>query len=255
MKAKRRELTSEERAEAMRLKGVWEAYKHSHKGATQEWLGKESGLGGQSVIAQYLNGVIPMNLEALLALCGPIQGKPEEISPRLTKSIDFFYRSGDRVGVIEMKTASGAGLTDQISSVLIQQYDAGGSMGGGVDLPDQPGIIQNIKVSREWLESNVRSCTSPKNLCIVTGFGDSMRPLFNPGDPLILDRGVVGVEVDAVYFFRIGKEGFIKRLQRVPGNGLIAISENKAYKEWTITEDMDFEVFGRILKAWKSEDL
>ena len=25
--------------------------------------------------------------------------------------------------------------------------------------------------------------SSPKNLCIVTGFGDSMRPMFNPGDP------------------------------------------------------------------------
>jgi phage repressor protein C with HTH and peptisase S24 domain len=255
MKAKRRELTSEEHAEAMRLKSAWEAYKHSHKGATQEWLGKESGLGGQSLIAQYLNGVIPMNLEALLALCAPIQSKPEEISPRLTKSIDAVYRSGDRMTVVEMKNPGRPEESSQVPSVLIQQYDAGGSMGGGIDLPDQPGIIQNLKVSREWLESNVRNCTSAKNLCIVTGFGDSMRPLFNPGDPLLLDRGVMGVEVDAVYFFRIGREGFIKRLQRVPGNGLIAISENKAYKEWTITKDMDFEVFGRILKAWKSEDL
>jgi phage repressor protein C with HTH and peptisase S24 domain len=139
--------------------------------------------------------------------------------------------------------------------IAIPQFDAGGSMGGGVDLHDQPGIIQNLRVTREWLDFNVRSCTSPKNLCIVTGFGDSMRPLFNPGDPLLLDRGVVSVEIDAVYFFRIGKEGFIKRLQRVPGNGLVAISENKSYKEWIITAEMDFEVFGRVLKAWRSEDL
>ncbi|MBT2177759.1 XRE family transcriptional regulator [Ralstonia thomasii] len=140
-------------------------------------------------------------------------------------------------------------------TVAIPQFDAGGSMGGGIDLPDQPGLIQNLRVTKEWLDFNVRSCTSPKNLCVVTGFGDSMRPLFNPGDPLLLDRGVITVEIDAVYFFRIGKEGFIKRLQRVPGNGLIAISENKAYREWTITPDMDFEVFGRVLKAWRSEDL
>jgi len=124
----------------------------------------------------------------------------------------------------------------------------------GVELRDQPGVIESWRVSREWLEKNVRGYSQVNSLCIVTGFGDSMRPMFNPGDPLILDSSVNSVEFDAVYFFRVGNEGFIKRLQRVPGKGLLAISENNAYRDWVIDSSMDFEVFGRVLKVWRSED-
>ncbi len=127
-------------------------------------------------------------------------------------------------------------------------------MGDGTVLRDQPGVIERLDVSREWLEKNVRGYTAAGNLCVVTGFGDSMRPMYNPGDPLIVDSGVKSVEFDAVYFFRVGEEGFIKRLQRVPGKGLLAISENQAYRDWVIEPNMDMEVFGRVLKVWCSED-
>lgn len=127
-------------------------------------------------------------------------------------------------------------------------------MGTGTLLRDQPGIIERLDVSREWLEKNVRGYTAARNLCVVTGFGDSMKPMFNPGDPLIVDAGVKTIEFDAVYFFRVGDEGFIKRLQRIPGKGLLAISENQAYRDWVIDTTMDLEVFGRVLKVWRSED-
>ncbi|MFU1927635.1 S24 family peptidase [Bordetella hinzii] len=157
----------------------------------------------------------------------------------------------------EEKTSDG--LTplphDRSTSVTISQYDTGGRMGAaGVELKDQPGIIESWRVSREWLEKNVRGYSHVDSLCIVTGFGDSMRPMFNPGDPLIVDASVKAVEFDAVYFFRVGNEGFIKRLQRVPGKGLLAISENNAYRDWVIDSTMEFEVFGRVLKVWRSED-
>lgn len=139
-------------------------------------------------------------------------------------------------------------------AVRIPQYNAAGAMGNGLELRDQPGVIHSWNVSREWLSKNVRHFSSTDNLCIVTGFGDSMRPMFNPGDPLLVDAGVKTVDFDAVYFFRVEGEGFIKRLQRVPGRGLLAISENSAYREWTIDGSMDFEVFGRVLKVWRSED-
>lgn len=140
------------------------------------------------------------------------------------------------------------------ASYIISEYDASGSMGTGLILRDQSGSIKNWRVSKDWIGKNVKSYSSIENLCIVTGFGDSMRPMFNSGDPLLLDSGVKSVEFDAIYFFRVGDEGFIKRLQRIPGDGIRAISENKSYESWTIREDMDFEIFGQILKAWRSED-
>jgi hypothetical protein len=141
------------------------------------------------------------------------------------------------------------------SELVIPEYDTGGAMGAvGLLLRDQPGMIRSWHVSPEWISKNVHSITSPGNLAIVTGFGDSMRPLYNPGDPLLVDRGVTSVEFDGVYFFRIGNEGFVKRLQRIPGVGLRAISENKAYESWDIKPEMDFEVFARVVKIWRGED-
>jgi phage repressor protein C with HTH and peptisase S24 domain len=142
--------------------------------------------------------------------------------------------------------------------VYIKQFDAAGSMGNGLVLRDQPGVIQKLQVNKEWLEKNVKTYTSVRNLAVVTGFGDSMKPLFNSGDPLLIDIGIKTVEYDGIYFFRIGDEGYIKRLQRIPTeNGLIirAKSENKAaYDPFDITERMDFEVLGVILKVWCSAD-
>jgi phage repressor protein C with HTH and peptisase S24 domain len=121
-------------------------------------------------------------------------------------------------------------------------------------LRGESGQITGWKVTPEWLSKNVPSNTGNKNLAIVTGFGDSMRGMFNSGDPLLVDAGVKSLDYDGVYFFRIGDEGFIKTLQRIPGEGIRVISENKKYETWTITKDMDFEVFGRVLKVWKSEE-
>lgn len=147
-------------------------------------------------------------------------------------------------------------LVPRSDSVEIPQYsDIGGGMGSGVTLRDQPGAIQGWSVTQEWINKNVKSHTGSANLCIVTGFGNSMQPLYNPGDPLIIDRGVKTVDSDATYFFRVGDEGFIKILQRIPGEGIRVISKNKDYETWTIKPDMDFEVFGQVLKAWCGTDV
>lgn len=140
---------------------------------------------------------------------------------------------------------------------VINQYNTGGKMGNGLVLRDQPGVIHSWTVSPEWLRQNVHRITTPKNLVIVTGFGDSMRPMFNPGDPLLVDTGRKRADVDGIYFFRVGEEGFIKRLQRIPtDDGLIlrAKSENQSYDPFDITESMDFEVFGWVVKVWCGEN-
>jgi phage repressor protein C with HTH and peptisase S24 domain len=144
------------------------------------------------------------------------------------------------------------------SAIFIQQFHPTGSMRNGLVLRDQPGAIQNLHVSKEWLEKNVKTYTNVRNLAVVTGFSDAMKPLFNSGDPLLIDIGVKVVEYDGIYFFRIGEEGYIKRLQRIPTeDGLIirAKSENStSYDTFDITKKMDFEVLGVILKVWCSTD-
>lgn len=143
------------------------------------------------------------------------------------------------------------------SDVVIRQWNTGGAMGNGLVLREQPGIIKEWTVSSEWLQQNVHRVTAAKNLAIVTGFGPSMQPVFNPGDPLLIDCGVKRADSDGVYFFRVGDEGFVKQLQRIPTEGgliLRAKSYNALYDPFDITAGMDFEVFGRVVKVWKGEE-
>lgn len=145
----------------------------------------------------------------------------------------------------------------EAGDVVIPQFETGGSMGTGVVLADQPGVIKEWRVSGQWAQQNIHRITSIKNLAIVTGFGPSMQPLFNPGDPLLVDRGVTRADVDGIYFFRVGEEGFVKQLQRIPtaaGLVLRAKSYNTLYDPFDITTGMDFEVFARVVKVWRGEE-
>lgn len=169
---------------------------------------------------------------------------------------DLKYKNLSKKNEVELKEPITRLSGSRGSAIEIPQYrDAGGGMGGGVVLRDQPGEIHTMNVTSEWISKNIKSHTGIANLCIVTGFGNSMQPLYNPGDPLIVDRGVKTVDVDATYFFRVGNEGFIKLLQRIPGEGIRVISKNKDFETWTIKEGMDFEVFGQVLKAWCGTDV
>lgn len=137
--------------------------------------------------------------------------------------------------------------------IVIRQYSTGGAMGGGLVLRDQPGVIKSWSVNSEWAQKNLPYVTSYDNLAIVTGFGDSMLGMFNPGDPLLVDTGVRECEFDGVYFFSVDGEGFIKRLQRIPGEGILVISENKKYREWYIKPGMNLQILAKVLRAWESK--
>lgn len=105
--------------------------------------------------------------------------------------------------------------------------------------------------------TNIILSESPKgdnNLAWIVGEGDSMRGVFNPGDPLLVDINVKRFIGDAIYAFQVGESTFIKQLQRVP-EGIAVISANPDYETWYITPDMQFEVVGQVVKAYKSESL
>lgn len=150
-----------------------------------------------------------------------------------------------------------SGIPGSQPDLVITEYDTGGAMGHGYALEENPpGHIKAWRVTPEWLRMNVPVYSSLANLCIVTGFGPSMKPRYNPGDPLLCDRGFNKVDSDGVYFFRVDGHGFIKQLQRIPTeSGLIlrAKSFNPDYDPFDITSKMDFEVFGKILTVWRSE--
>ena len=183
--------------------------------------------------------------------------KLESGAKRIEGSLDLMPTAFELV----IANAADASLRPAMpDDVEIRQFDVGGGMGNGrLMLDDQPGVIKSWHVDQDWLRQNVRNYTAVQNLCVVTGFGPSMRPMFNPGDPLLVDRGVRTVETDAVYFFRVGGHGYVRVLQRIPtseGAKLRAKAKNPDYDPFDIDlKAMDFEVLGKVLTVWKSEEL
>lgn len=177
-----------------------------------------------------------------------------EISPRFSQKLERFnveLKGGHSIGKDALES-----LSEKIDYITIKQYtDVRGAMGRGTYLLDTEGEVVDWRVTPQWVNSNLPANTGINNLRIITGLGDSMKGLFNSGDPLIVDTGIKTVDFDAVYFFRVGDEGFVKLLQRVPGEGIRVKSKNPDYDTWVIREDMDLEVFGRVLKVWEGKEL
>ena len=253
-------VTEETRAESRRLRAIWDATENR---PSQAVFGEMFDIGSQSAVGFFLNGQSPISLKAARGFARGLNCQIADFSQRLAKlaalNADFAAPSAGNSGaaintVSAIKISSHPDNGQGGASIEIHQFDTGGAMGGGLVLRDQPGLIRSWQVNEEWMQKNVRNVSAIKNLAIVTGFGDSMRPMFNPGDPLLVDTGVKTVDFESVYFFRVGDEGFVKRLQRIPGQGILVISENQSYRDWTVTKDMDFEVFARVIKVWRGED-
>ena len=211
-------------------------------------------LGGQARLSERIDKS-PSQISQWLTASKMASGKPRSISSESAREIE------QRLGLDEFWLDSQGDVVYeniQTDIVRISQYNAAGAMGnGGLVLDEQPpGVIKSWQVDEQWLRMNVPSHTGVTNLCIVTGFGSSMQPMFNPGDPLLMDRGVTECKSDGVYFFRVGDHGWIKQLQRIPtASGIVirAKSKNPDYDPFEITEGMDFHVLGKILLAWRSD--
>jgi phage repressor protein C with HTH and peptisase S24 domain len=137
--------------------------------------------------------------------------------------------------------------------VDIPVYDVAASMGRGLRLPDDyVEVVQNMSIDIDYLRTRT-NFTSPKNLALITAYGNSMADTFHDGDTLLVDRGVNEVDRDDVFVLAFNDELFIKRLQRDPINEeLEMISDNPKYKTRIIGKEHrdKFQVLGRVLLAW-----
>lgn len=85
----------------------------------------------------------------------------------------------------------------------------------------------------------------PLSTFYVRVAGDSMTPRIHPGALLLVDR-MVETKDDDVVIARINDELCVKKL-RIEEGGIWLLSENEAYSPIQITEEMDFEVWGRVM--------
>lgn len=81
--------------------------------------------------------------------------------------------------------------------------------------------------------------------------GDSMEPLIHTGAMIVIDRAAETCHGDIV-MAHLGGEFCMKKLWMPPGRGIMLLSENPAYKAITVTGEMDFTVWGKVIHAIQS---
>lgn len=180
----------------------------------------------------------------------PDQDKLVELAEKLRVTVDELL-GGDTTAVRETPAPYVDG-----QAYLVPVLEFGGSMGRGAILHDHNPIIETARINITELR---RQCTftSPQNLRILPGYGDSMEPTFADGDPLLVDTGVSDIKIDAIYVLERDDDLYIKRLQRRPDGAFLMISDNKKYEPYVIQngEREKFAVRGRVLMAWNGKRL
>jgi DNA polymerase V len=78
--------------------------------------------------------------------------------------------------------------------------------------------------------------------------GDSMMPRIHPGALLVVDR-MAETKDDDIVIARINDELCVKKLCIEQNGQIRLISENEIYAPIAITEEMDFEVWGKVMHS------
>ncbi|MCD8025328.1 MAG: hypothetical protein LUE64_07320 [Candidatus Gastranaerophilales bacterium] len=86
---------------------------------------------------------------------------------------------------------------------------------------------------------------------IFSAEDESMRPTIISGQDLVMvDTSKKEIYDGKMYFFKMNKTLFVKRLQKLPNNKLKVISDNPEYESYFVDLDdknIGFEVIGRVM--------
>ncbi|MBH1626021.1 helix-turn-helix transcriptional regulator [Stenotrophomonas maltophilia] len=111
--------------------------------------------------------------------------------------------------------------------VRVQQLDGDADMGDGRINEDFPDIVRAMDFAPTYIRSLVGFVPPPGRLVLVTGRGDSMIPIINPGESLMVDTGVTAYDGDGIYLLNTGNGQQVKALQD-RGDAVYVVSANAA---------------------------
>ena len=212
-------VTAADKRAAENLKYIWDSRK-SELGLTQEIAGAEMGM-NQSAISQYLNGRIPIGLEALLKWSSLLGCAPEDI--RTDVPLVGFAMSS--AGAPRRRISP---PETPIDYVRVDQLDASADMGDGHINDDFPDVIRSVDFTLPYVRSLIGCIPEAGRLKLITGRGDSMMPTIHPGDVVVVDTGCTSFDGDGIYLVNSGHGQQIKRLQD-KGGIVHVVSDNTLY--------------------------
>jgi phage repressor protein C with HTH and peptisase S24 domain len=200
-------LTTEQRADATRLKSLFAAWQKRRREAgqpsSQEALSDMLGF-NQSALSQYLNGRIPLNVAAATKFAGLIECSIADFSPALAEEIASYRTAAevpDSSHMLRKASMVSTDEDDQGEMIAVRRVNVrveAGLPGFEADEEFEDGGV--IYIPRSAIE---REQWAPQCLMSIKVRGDSMLPVFANRDSIVInvaDRKLVSGEVYAINF-------------------------------------------------------
>jgi phage repressor protein C with HTH and peptisase S24 domain len=120
---------------------------------------------------------------------------------------------------------------------MVRLYDVRASAGSGA-WNDSERVKTSLAFRREWIASDLR--VAPDKLMLVYVDGDSMEPTLSDGDVVMVDKSQRELTRPGVYVFLQEGALMIKRLQAMPGQRVLVLSDNERFARYELSAT-DFE--------------
>ncbi|MFO6448529.1 helix-turn-helix transcriptional regulator [Erythrobacter sp. NE805] len=127
--------------------------------------------------------------------------------------------------------------------VEVPRLDLGASAGPG-RVPGGEAAFDTFRFSRRWLEEQG---LARAQLSAIRVEGDSMEPLLNDGDEILVDRAPRTFR-DGIHVVRLGDTLMVKRVASAGAGRVALLSQNFAYPPVEVAAE-EVEIIGRVV--WK----
>jgi hypothetical protein len=189
-------VTDEHKAEARKLKSIWDRVGPSSQGE----FGKEHGVGGQSAVANFLTGQSALSLKAAVGFANGLGCKIRDFSQRLA---DEARGAAEAAGLM--------GGDDDYVPIARLNVEAGAGAGRVAQVVEVEGSLQ---FRHDFLRG---VSLSPQNAAIINVRGSSMEPTIKDGSVILINRADKEPRDGYIYAFAWDDELLVKRFRSRDG--------------------------------------
>jgi phage repressor protein C with HTH and peptisase S24 domain len=172
------------------------------------------------------------------------RGTPKHLGERDRRLLARYF------GVSEKVLGGPQTLAGSEDAVQVPRLGVEASAGPGAVDPDERSLGA-VAFDPRWLRRIGGG--EGRGLSLIEVRGDSMAPLLEDGDEILVDTGdTMAALRDGVYVLRRDDALLVKRLSRHPGGRRLSVtSDNPAHPSWPDCDPGEIELVGRVIWAGK----
>jgi phage repressor protein C with HTH and peptisase S24 domain len=173
------------------------------------------------------------------------KGSPRKLEEEDRRTLAQFFGVAEHElrGAQENSSEVSSSTPERSGWIEVSRLDLDASAGPGA-LSGLECAFDAFRFSRRWL---AEQGLDGAQLSAITVAGDSMEPLLNDGDEILVDRSPRPFR-DGLYVLRLGDTLLVKRVARAGAGRLVLLSQNLAYPPIEVAAQ-DVAILGRVV--WK----